>query len=154
MRPGENPSAGCAEVPDTWPPRFECDIRYRHAPPGYKVIRRRSSELHIVAVRPEVAYYTQDGKPSAARDRGRRNKWRVISAISLGGESKLERKVRTALGFEMDGAGITRVQCRRQSGRFYSCTTKLRSRRCRDTRVRDDPTLTVDDIRFKAVRKC
>jgi hypothetical protein len=87
-RPGERPEAGCALDATSWPPRFECDIRYRHAPPGYKVIRRRSSELHIVAVRPEVAYYRQDGKPDGARDQGRRNRWRVIDVISLGGESK------------------------------------------------------------------
>jgi hypothetical protein len=154
MRSGERPSVGCEVVPKTWPPRFECDIQYRERPPGYKVIRRRSSELHVAVVRPAVAYYTEDGEPDVALDRNDRNRWRVISVISLGGESKLERKVRTALGYETDPAEITRVECRRQSGRYYSCTARLRSRRCRDTRVRDDPALTVDDIRFEAVRRC
>jgi hypothetical protein len=154
MRPGERTSVGCEEVPKTWPPRFECDIRYRERPPGYKVILRRTSELHVAAVRPAVAYYTEDGEPDVALDRNDRNRWRVIRSIPLGGESKLERKVRTALGYETDRADITRVECRRQSGRDYSCTARLRSGRCRDAEVRDDPALTIDDIRFSALRSC
>lgn len=154
MRPGERPSAGCEVVLETWPPRFKCDIRYRERPPGYKVIRRRSSELHVAVVRPAVAYYGQDGEPVEALDRHDRNRWRVVRAIPLGGESKLERKVRTALGYETDGADITRVECRRQSGRDYTCIARLRNRRCRDTEVRDDPALTIDDIRFRTVRRC
>ena len=102
MRPGERPSVGCEVVPRTWPPRFECDIQYRERPPGYKVIRRRSSELHLAVVDPAVAYYRQDGEPDAAFDRSGQNRWRVIRSIPLGGESKLERKVRTALGSEID----------------------------------------------------
>ena len=154
MRPGERPSVGCEVVARTWPPRFECDIQYRERPPGYKVIRRRSSELHLAVVDPAVAYYRQDGEPDAAFDRGGQNRWRVIRSIPLGGESKLERKVRTALGAEVDRAEITRVDCRRQSGRLYVCTAKLRPGRCRDTEVRDEPALTIDDIRFRAVRRC